>query len=49
MTSGGEYLATGISWGWFDLVIEVPPGFVLTKATANYQNGLLRVLVPQVG
>ena len=46
---GSRYLATGISWGWFDMVVEVPEGFDLTRATAQYQNGLLRVLVPQKG
>src|SRR5882672_5263798 len=44
---GSRYFATGISWGWFDMVLDVPEGFDLTKATAQYQNGLLRVLVPQ--
>jgi len=42
-----QYLVTGISWGWFDMVVDVPAGFDLTKATALYQNGLLRVFVPQ--
>jgi HSP20 family molecular chaperone IbpA len=45
--SSSQYLVTGINWGWFDMVVEVPPGFDLTRATAQYQNGLLRVLVPQ--
>jgi HSP20 family molecular chaperone IbpA len=46
---GSRYLVTGISWGWFDMVVDVPEGFDLARATAQYQNGLLRVLVPQKG
>src|SRR6266850_2764929 len=45
--SGSQYVVTGISWGWFDMVVDVPEGFELTRARAQYQNGLLRVLVPQ--
>ncbi len=44
---GSQYVVAGINWGWFDLVVEVPAGFDLTRATAQYQNGLLQVLVPQ--
>jgi HSP20 family molecular chaperone IbpA len=46
---GNQYTVTGISWGWFDMVVEVPEGFDLNRARAQYQNGLLRVLVPQRG
>jgi HSP20 family molecular chaperone IbpA len=45
---GSRYLATGINWGWFDMVVDVPEGFDLTRARAQYQNGLLRVLVPSM-
>jgi HSP20 family molecular chaperone IbpA len=45
--NGSRYVVNGISWGWFDMVVEVPAGFDLSRATAQYQNGLLRVLVPQ--
>jgi HSP20 family molecular chaperone IbpA len=44
---GSRYVAAGISWGWFDMMVEVPAEFDLARATARYQNGLLRVLVPQ--
>ena len=45
--NGSQYFASGINWGWFDMVVEVPAEFDLTRATAQYQNGLLRVLVRQ--
>ena len=42
-----RYVVPGISWGWFDLLVNVPADYDLNRATATYQNGLLRVLVPQ--
>jgi len=42
-----RYIVPSISWGWFDLVVDVPGGFDLSRARAQYQNGLLRVLVPK--
>jgi len=39
-------LVPAINWGWFDLVVDVPADYDLSRATAKYQNGLLRVLVP---
>ena len=42
-----RYVAPAINWGWFDLVVDVPAEFDLSRARAHYQNGLLRVLVPQ--
>ena len=47
--NGSQYVVTGINWGWFDMMVDVPAGFDLSKARAQYQNGLLRVLVPQRG
>lgn len=46
VASGNRYLVNGISWGWFDMVVDVPADYDLAKAKAQYQNGLLRVLVP---
>lgn len=45
--NGSRYVVTGINWGWFDMVVDVPAGFDLSRARAQYQNGLLRVRVPQ--
>ena len=45
--SVGRQFVTEIKWGWFDMVVDVPDDYDLTKAKAEYQNGLLRVLVPQ--
>jgi HSP20 family molecular chaperone IbpA len=47
--NGSRYVVTGINWGWFDMVVDVPAGFDLSRARAQYQNGLLRVRVPQRG
>jgi HSP20 family protein len=41
-----RYVVPAINWGWFDLVVEVPADYDLRRATAKYQNGILRVLVP---
>lgn len=45
--SASQFLLTEINWGDFDMVVDVPPDFDLGRARAVYQNGLLRVLVPQ--
>ena len=37
-----------INYGPFECVIEIPPGYDLSRAKAAYQNGFLRVEVPQV-
>ena len=47
--NASQFLVTGINWGWFDMVVDVPASFDLTRARAQYQNGLLRVLVPPRG
>lgn len=41
-----RYVVPAINWGWFDLVVDVPADYDLSRATAKYQNGILRVLVP---
>ena len=44
-----KYLSIGISWGRFELAVDVPPNFDLSRASAKYENGLLRVVVPREG
>lgn len=44
-----RFLMMAINYGQFESVIEVPPGYDLSKARAAYQNGFLRVDVPVVG
>jgi HSP20 family protein len=41
------FLVMEINYGSFECVIEVPPGYDLSQAKAAYQNGFLRVDVPQ--
>ena len=36
------------NYGPFECVIEIPAGYELSQAKAAYQNGFLRVEVPQV-
>ena len=42
-----KFLVVEISYGSFQSVIELPPGYDLSRAKAAYQNGFLRVDVPQ--
>jgi HSP20 family protein len=42
-----KFLVMEISYGSFQSVIELPPGYDLTGAKAAYQNGFLRIDVPQ--
>ncbi len=42
-----RFLMMEINYGHFESVIELPPGFDLAQAKASYQNGFLRVDVPQ--
>lgn len=46
--SGGpcRFVVMEISYGSFESVVEVPPGYDLGNAKAAYQNGFLRVDVP---
>jgi len=42
-----KFLVMEIHYGSFECVIEVPPGYDLNQAKAAYQNGFLRIDVPQ--
>lgn len=42
----GRYLVNELRWGEFERTVVVPSGFDLSMASANYQSGLLRILVP---
>jgi HSP20 family protein len=42
-----KFLVMEIEYGSFQSVIELPPGYDLTGAKAAYQNGFLRIDVPQ--
>lgn len=42
-----KFLVMEIDYGPFECVIEIPPGYDLSLAKAAYQNGFLRVDVPQ--
>src|SRR5258708_7569850 len=42
-----KFLVMEINYGPFECVIEIPPGYDLTEAKAAYQNGFLRVDIPQ--
>ncbi len=42
-----KFLVMEINYGPFECVIEIPPGFDLGEAKAAYQNGFLRIDVPQ--
>lgn len=41
-----RFVVMEISYGSFESVVEVPPGYDLGNAKAAYQNGFLRVDVP---
>ena len=41
------FLAMEINYGTFESIIEVPPGYDLGRAKAAYQNGFLRIDVPE--
>jgi len=43
-----RFLKMEISYGAFQSVIEIPNGFDLLKAQAAYQNGFLRIDVPEM-
>ncbi len=42
-----KFLVMEINYGSFESVIELPPGYDLSQAQATYQNGFLRIDVPQ--
>ena len=41
-----KFLVMEIDYGFFESVIELPPGYDLAEAKATYLNGFLRVEVP---
>lgn len=43
-----SFQAMEIHYGAFESVVELPAGFDLSQARATYQNGFLRVDVPQL-
>jgi HSP20 family protein len=44
-----QFLVMEISYGAFETIIEIPAGYDLNRARASYQNGFLRVDVPEFG
>ena len=44
-----KFLVMEINYGSFESVIELPEGYDLNQAKAAYQNGFLRIDVPQTG
>jgi HSP20 family protein len=42
-----RFLVMEISYGAFETIIELPPGYDLSAARAAYQNGFLRIDVPE--
>jgi len=42
-----RFLMMEINYGHFESIIELPAGYDLSKAKATYQNGFLRIDVPQ--
>jgi len=43
-----SFLVMEINYGPFECVIEIPQGYNLSEARAAYQNGFLRIEVPQL-
>lgn len=43
-----KFVLMEINYGPFESVIELPPGYDLSNAKASYQNGFLRVDVPEL-
>lgn len=41
-----KFLVMEINYGAFESVIELPAGYDLSQARANYQNGFLRIDIP---
>jgi HSP20 family protein len=46
-TAKCNFLVMEINYGAFESLIEVPPGYDLSHAKAAYQNGFLRIDVPE--
>jgi len=45
-TPGAKFRVMEINYGSFECVFEIPAGYDLSHAKANYQNGFLRIDVP---
>jgi HSP20 family protein len=45
---GCRFLMMEINYGHFESAIELPAGYDLGRAKASYQNGFLRVEIPQL-
>ena len=43
-----RFMIMEIDYGAFESVIELPPGYHLAQAKAAYQNGFLRIDVPEI-
>jgi HSP20 family protein len=43
-----SFLVMEINYGAFESLLELPPGYDLSQAKASYQNGFLRLDVPQL-
>lgn len=43
-----SFLVMEINYGPFESIIDIPPGYDVTKAIAIYQNGFLRIDIPPV-
>ncbi len=42
-----QFMVMEINYGQFESLIELPPGYDLSRAQAAYQNGFLRIDVPK--
>jgi HSP20 family protein len=45
---GCRFLMMEINYGHFETAIDLPAGYDLARARASYQNGFLRVEIPQL-
>lgn len=43
-----KFLVMEINYGAFEAILELPAGYDLTQAKAAYQNGFLRIDVPEL-
>lgn len=42
-----NFIVMEINYGPFETILELPPGYDLSRARASYQNGFLKVEVPE--
>ena len=47
-TPGVKFLVMEINYGTFECMIDVPAGYEISRATAHYVNGFLRIDVPVI-